>query len=141
MTKDEATAKLLSLKAVCREACDDPSAAVAALDPDSAFKASVAHHVQRHGDDAVGVGLGHGKALVGDRETVGEAGRGIQAFVEPRFIAEVSRVSLAAARGEDPVAASGADPAHVALLEAARVAHADHGDELGQAYADFAAAG
>lgn len=134
MTKDEATANLLALKAVCREACDDPSAAVAALDPEAAFKACVAHHVQTHGDNSVGVAQGHGKPLVGNREDASGA------FVDPRFIAEVSRVAIDAARGQDPTASAGADPAHVALLEAARDAHAGHGAELAAAYAAFAAA-
>lgn len=122
MTKDEATATLLSLKAACREACDDPEAAVRAIEPDALKRALVAHHVQQHGAGSVTTALAAGPFRLLDEAHVAEVGR-------------------VAAAGGDPVAAAGADPAHVALLEAARAAHAEHGEALAQAYADFAAAG
>lgn len=134
MSKDEARNHLDGLKAACREACDDHSAAIAEAGTDAMFRASVAHHVRSHGDDSVGVAQGNGRPLIG------EAGSFTGSFVDPRFIAETSRVAIAAARGEDPAAAAGADPAHVALLEAAQAAHADHAEALAAAYADFAAA-
>jgi hypothetical protein len=121
VNKNEATRKLLALKAECHDACDEATTAVAELDPDARKKAVVAHHVQQHGADSLSVALAAGPFK----------------FLDEAHIAEVGRV---AAAGGDPVVAAGAEPEHVALLEAARVAHAEHGDELAQAYADFAAA-
>jgi hypothetical protein len=122
MTKDEATAKLLSLKAACFLACDKPVAALAAVSETALRKARVAHHVQQHGKDSVTAAIAAGPLRFLDQEHIAEVGRVVKA-------------------GGDPVKAAGADPKHVALLETARQAHADHADELAAAYADFAAAG
>ena len=124
MTKDEATANLLRLKAICHAACDGAEDAVKTIPADAIKAAVVAHHVGQHGENSLTVALAAGPFK----------------FLDEQHIAEVGRVQAAVTGGQDPAEAAGADPAHVALLEAARTAHADHGDELAQAYADFAAA-
>jgi hypothetical protein len=122
VTKDEATANLLALKAKCFTDCADSTAAVAAIPEDALAAARVAHHVQLNGADSLAAAIAAGPLK----------------FLDQDHIAEVARVI---AEGGDPIAAAGAKPKHVALLEAARVTHADHGEELAAAYADFAAAG
>ena len=119
---EAALSRLDALKAVCRERCDDASAAVAAIPDEARAKAVVAHHVITHGPRAIVAAYRSGPAK----------------FLEQSHLDEVARVSDAVAAGADPAEAAGADPAHVAALEAARAAHADHGDELATAYADLA---
>lgn len=111
---------LVALKAKCSASCEEPEAEVAALDPDDRARAVVAHHVQQYGKDSLSVALSHGPMR----------------FLDDDFISEIRRVSEA---GGDPVEEAGADPAHVALLQAARDAHEAHREELAAAYAAFAA--
>jgi hypothetical protein len=121
VTKDEATTTLLRLKAACETACADANAAVREIPEEDLRKARVAHQVQLNGADSLTAAIAAGPLK----------------FLDQEHIAEVARVT---AEGGDPIAAAGAKPKHVALLEAARAAHADHADELAAAYADFAAA-
>ena len=122
---ETALAKLDSLKAVCREQCDDPEAAVAKIEPAALRKAVVAQHVAEHGSDSVSAAMS-----AGSLRTLDDA-----------HIAEVTRVSKAVAGGADPAVAAGADPAHVALLKAARSAHAEHAEALADAYAEVGRTG
>lgn len=132
---DAEMADLLAKKQACREACDEPNEAVRAIPQDAMLKAAAAHHVILAGhENAVSALLGGAKRI----GTPDDGGSG--AFVDQNVFALVSSIAGQVAAGIDPVTASGADPEHVATLQAAVDAHAPHKAELETAYAVFAAA-
>jgi len=122
---EAALAKLDSLKAVCREQCDDPEAAVSAIEPAARKRAVVAHHVITNGADSVAVALAAGRLQ----------------RLDDQHIAEVTRVAKAVSEGQDATEAAGADPKDVETLEKARSAHSSHAEALAAAYAEVGRTG
>lgn len=118
--------ELDAAKAKCTAACDDANADVAVIDPTALAPAIAAAHViaaTANGEDAVAT------AAAGSR------------LVDPQHIALVAKGAAAARDGADVATAVGADPQHVAAVQAVASAHATHKSLLEAAYAKFASAG
>ena len=110
-------------KARCAALCDDPAAALTGLEPSALAAAAAANHVAR--------------SLARGADPSIEAASGGR-MVDQAHLVLVAKAAAAAREGQDPAAAIGADPSHVALIDAAAAAHASHQADLEAAYQAFA---